>query len=629
MLPNNPSRTVHVKVPEGAGAGCELKVQLDDGAVLKAALPADVEANAGDTLVFVEAADGSWACKLEQSQGTHVVSEEAEPVIVPIPTGVTPGDTKLRVQVADNMVVVPVPLGAVPGRDQLIISKESGSWQAQLQVVVAEGQPPNEEGLTQPGRQLRMSTLKCGPEGHSRAIEFALAAGAFVSPKIVMGEAPPLFIPGIVAREAIEAGELICKMPASMHMSEVTCREHMGALFKAVERIEEIVEGRRQDQAFTTCVAVLLSEVRDHGHRAKGRWLGQCPPAWDPFAEVMMSVDFDFHPYWRWITDRDKMAEVLKPSFEFDHIEAMIGDLLSMHATLSQKLNTELLGGGLELGMFLRANLCLLTRQFGTPTRGPSLVPVVDLFNHSHAAGVKSQWDLVEDALVFRAIRRHEVGEELFISYGEEKSNALLFRTYGFTLPSQVETVWTFSCCTESLLQILQRKGAGSEASKGWMAAREALERCLSPVVELNFHSQYLCDIFRTALEAVAFAGCDVVECFRELFAQKVAQLDEDPALQAHLKALRSVRCKDATSAAFWTELEGTQEKLAEDEEEALRVKMGEYLCATLHLEALALCSGACIASGCLAQAGRLKQELRSALESLKDGKLLPRVGQN
>eukprot|EP00971_Amphidinium_carterae_P068539 1356972-Amphidinium_carterae.2 len=70
----------------------------------------------------------------------------------------------------------------------------------------------------------------------------------------------------------------------------------------------------------------------------------------------------------------------------------------------------------------------------------------------------------------------------------------------------------------------------------------------------------------------------------------------------------------------------------------------GEYLCATLHLEALALCSGACIASGyqrlaeqthvfgllcrersdgenarCLAQAGRLKQELRSALESLKD----------
>eukprot|EP00971_Amphidinium_carterae_P180615 3582259-Amphidinium_carterae.1 len=112
-------------------------------------------------------------------------------------------------------------------------------------------------------------------------------------------------------------------------------------------------------------------------------------------AKVMMSVDFDFHPYWRWnsggsltrthkhvnqgpwkhaaatigaifyfnkvsgtarwritaasggvpgflisqcstrlrhskqqfcmrwITDRDKMAEVLKPSFEFDHIEAM------------------------------------------------------------------------------------------------------------------------------------------------------------------------------------------------------------------------------------------------------------------------------------------------------------------
>ena len=47
---------------------------------------------------------------------------------------------------------------------------------------------------------------------HSKLASVPQAAGGFFSPKLVRGALPPLHIPGVLAREAIEEHEVVCRI---------------------------------------------------------------------------------------------------------------------------------------------------------------------------------------------------------------------------------------------------------------------------------------------------------------------------------------------------------------------------------------------------------------------------------
>jgi len=75
-----------------------------------------------------------------------------------------------------------------------------------------------------------------------------------------------------------------------------------------------------------------------------------------------------------------------------------------------------------------------------------TMVPALDCFNHGgESSGLQKFLDAERGEFVLTATRAHARGEELLFSYGR-KSNVLLFRAHGFTLPPQLEPSWTFIC---------------------------------------------------------------------------------------------------------------------------------------------------------------------------------------
>merc|ERR1712190_483187 len=75
----------------------------------------------------------------------------------------------------------------------------------------------------------------------------------------------------------------------------------------------------------------------------------------------------------------------------------------------------------------------------------------MDCFNHSNMRpGAHQSWDLEGDKMVLKALRDHDAGEEIFITYGDH-SNPLLLRTYGFAVPPADEASWTVSIAAGDL----------------------------------------------------------------------------------------------------------------------------------------------------------------------------------
>ncbi|CAE8637927.1 unnamed protein product, partial [Polarella glacialis] len=134
---------------------------------------------------------------------------------------------------------------------------------------------------------------------------------------------------------------------------------------------------------------------------------------------------------------------VFGASNESEYYVDMVTDLVSLHTAVSRGCTEEALGGRVpEVEMFLRARLCLLSRVFQTCCDS-TLVPVADLLNHANEPSVLWNWDAEGQAMVITAVKAHRRGEELFTSYGT-RSNVLLYRTYGFTLPPMDEPAWTY-----------------------------------------------------------------------------------------------------------------------------------------------------------------------------------------
>ena len=120
-----------------------------------------------------------------------------------------------------------------------------------------------------------------------------------------------------------------------------------------------------------------------------------------------------------------------------------MSEIIQVSELIHNYAEDEIPNPGYDIGDFLRARLCLVSRKFGSP-QGNSLCPVVDLMNHSNDPGAVVTWNTAEEKSVVRALRAHSAGEEVCISY-EALSNPMMLRQYGFTLPPEMEPGWTFA----------------------------------------------------------------------------------------------------------------------------------------------------------------------------------------
>mmetsp|Transcript_128367 Transcript_128367/g.359333 ORF Transcript_128367/g.359333 Transcript_128367/m.359333 type:complete len:291 (+) Transcript_128367:2-874(+) len=275
----------------------------------------------------------------------------------------------------------------------------------------------------------------------------------------------------------------------------------------------------------------------------------------------------------------------------------MTGDIVAMFQCLQRHVDPSLLGKNFDLGLFLQARLCILTRVFHLD--GDScMVPVSDLFNHSEDPTVAWSWDDEGKAMVLSATRAHEPGEELLISYGH-RSNVLLFRTYGFTLPPWSEPGWTVL-----LLGTARPVGLFQD----FLPARHQ-----SLVLHLESDIVQTCLV--TALNACKDRRRDPEEFLRRICAECMARYEEDSALAPALAGLRLARAADPTSAAWWDHVgEG-----AGWEEQCLRVKMSEYLCLLAHAEVLDVLAGSLAEDQCLALAAKARKVLVEGFKLLRE----------
>jgi len=248
-----------------------------------------------------------------------------------------------------------------------------------------------------------------------------------------------------------------------------------------------------------------------------------------------------------------------------------------------------------EAGLFLQAKLCLLSREFGTP-HGSALVPICDFCNHSNNPGAHQSWDLQTDTFVVKALRAHRAGEEICITYGMH-SCPILWRTYGFVLPPRQEPRWTFACQVCEFQHWCRNNNESNEGAHARELA-EALEDDFPAMAELQVESDELTDSIRAILRAGNSTGCNAEAMLRGFLADRLELFGKDPQLHPLLAALRRARDAEPRNGAWWDAMDEEGSALPDQvsarslEEQALWVKMSEYLCLTVHVEALDLSLG-------------------------------------
>merc|ERR1712151_141435 len=97
----------------------------------------------------------------------------------------------------------------------------------------------------------------------------------------------------------------------------------------------------------------------------------------------------------------------------------------------------------------------------------------------------------------------------------------------------------------------------------------------------------------------------------------KIAFYEQDAKLRPALDALAKVRDADRGSAAWWTEM--SSESASFEEEQAMWVKMSEYLCLIAHIEALAVAAEKLPEAHCLVRSAGLRTNLASELQALRE----------
>ncbi|CAE8621762.1 unnamed protein product, partial [Polarella glacialis] len=479
----------------------------------------------------------------------------------------------------------------------------------------------------------------------------ARAAGVSVSHKLVYRQVLGADgLKGMVAGEAVLAGEELACIPGQFFLSRGSLREAVGpAFFEAAAATEPVMP----DSVTAACLAVLFSkslagfdeqQQQQQQPRQQQPAMGSIEAVWAWHCAVLLDQSFDAHPYVRAIANPELTGALLQPSCLSARTLAYANQIIDDASAIMQGSPGKLLASVVPGPVCFHAYLCIISRGF----ENGALVPIADCFNHSADPGVA--WDI--DSLgnmVLTAARNHSKGEELSISYGE-KSNPLLFREYGFTLPGSQEPCWEY---------VLQ---GDEEQLEKVMGEHQFDLAGFLPEEMLRLSSQELDDSLLEALRASSGNGQAAAARLRQLCCICLEPYLRDGLLQGSLAALRQRRAVGGASCgggAWDWEVRGENEEEEEQQEEqqqeeqqqqqkqqqqqqqkqqqdkqeesasdarqiqrrsfsqaCVRVKMSEYLCLTAHVEALDCAAGLLQEDQCLAEAAAMRHALMNALES-------------
>lgn len=576
---------VVVEVPKNVRPGVtKLAVDVDDDSELHILVP--VEAAVGDRLRISKESDGPWTCVVLKSQPLYDMANRqlgspgSENCMLQllVPANIKPGETKMQVYISESeQVQLSVPENASPG-DLVELVRSTQSWTAKFtrdRYTVASDPKSNLAVMA----DLAKTSSQAGLDVEA-AVErlFAVAkeAGCFVSPKIKRGCVPPLNIPGLVAVEAIEEGEELIRVPSKFHITPPSVEIAAPALAQA-SKASSLPEQRRLEALHAFFVARLLADAQERAvssekastSNAFNRWTAteHQKKIWEAYADTLLTEDFSYHPFRLAACSPAEMRGHLSPSQEAEYYIDMATDLMSLHETMLRSSEAAGMPETLEAEMFLRARMSAQTRVFQTCV-DTTLVPVADLLNHSPTLtpGVLWSWDAEAEAMIVRAVRAHNPGEELFTTYGA-RSNMLLYRTYGFTLHPINEPSFTYIIRPHLVRPIM----------KIFLDDEDARPLIL---LETSHIDDSLCQV----LNKVGKKGGNATEFLRLLCARSRWGYEQDERIRPALEALKRAREKDSGSHTWWEHIDEEHKDLVQ--QDAVRVIMSEYLCLTAHIEA-------------------------------------------
>lgn len=441
----------------------------------------------------------------------------------------------------------------------------------------------------------------------------ALEGGAFVSTKIERSALPPLLIPGLIVRESLHEGEEILRIPRRLQLTLQLVQELVAELIPAVRALPT-------DKVRVECpevVAFITKRLHTLEEFATSDW---DDASWlDLLLGMQLSEDFRYMPH-RSLIDDSNAKEVLMPSPEAHNAMWNEAAYCESHEAISKQVPAEVRGAKFDLDLFRRSHLLLLTRTFARPTTDQRCiehccVPIADMFNHSSDPNSTYEFDISSGDLSVRVNRDVAVGDELFITYGREKSNVRLFRTYGFTMAPAVEPSWSFRVWPTMTTEVYERF---------------LPERVHGKVLDLE--AKRVDSTTKLAMQAAADHGADASDFLRAVCDHFQGQYEADSALRPALEELRQVREHQPGCACWWTSEEKLVEALHSSmnssssssklfAQNALRVKMSEYLCLLAHIEALDILSGASQANKCLDKSVELSELLGQTLESIREAR--------
>jgi len=535
-----------------------------------------------------------------------------------VPAKVVPGKTRLEVRIDEfDTLLMTVPPGAVPG-DRLTARKictgsKSDKWECCLvrtKTHFGKGREPMDAIANIPPLRAPAGD---GDAVYEQLVASLRAAGGYVNDKVARGCVPPLCIPGIVARNPLEAGEIIFRVPVRLHLSPSMVERVAPDFHKALVGL-----GQESAGVFHIFLAWLLVSSEDRavarqagGGNSDGPWPGintdsDVWEVWERYADGLVGEDFAYHPYRTAAADPEGLRKKLEPCAETEFLLDRVSDLIETHRTICSTRPSQTMALAqrrLPLEMFFRAKLSLISRVFLTDDES-ALVPGIDLINHASGtdAGVEWRWDGVAREMTARTCRPHQAGEELFQSYGD-RSNLLLYRTYGFTQVPEVEPSWSYVVQPQCAFHIYEDFLPGSQSGLAIMLDSARMDETLCK-----------------ALNTVSARRCDPGEFLRLVCARCLWAYDADAMLKPALQALQQARTTNPSSCNWWLGLAGTVEgqRLAEDV--GVRLKMCEYLCLVAHLEAVDAAAGRLPEDQCLERCEQLRMVVRDGLSTLREG---------
>lgn len=453
----------------------------------------------------------------------------------------------------------------------------------------------------------------------SRLVQRVCDAGAFVSPKIRRSAQSPLTVPGIVASQPLRKPEEIIRIPTAVQLTLVAIQELGDELVEAVSAFTS-ENVRIECPEVVSFVAKRLHSLEARGPSCEDGQDGWHDATWlDLLLGMQLGADFRYMPHRRLIDDKNA-RRVLLPSPEVHNAEWNEAAYRDAHQTIIRHVSAEIRGPAFDLDRFVQSHLLLLTRTFGKTNASEKstvhcCVPVADMFNHSTAPNATWEFDSNGDFVVV-VTRSISPEEEVYISYGRDKSNVRLFRTYGFTVGPEVEPSWSFRVWPTLAREVYSQ----------FLPERERRK-----VIDLEIRR--VDETARIALQACQENGHEPVEFLRALCTHFRVKYEADEPLQVALNALRRARALDPSSSAWWrygeeASVQAFCSAMSSDStdrctdrdfaQNALRVKMSEYLCIVAHIEAIDLISGTAQEESCLDRASELRRQLAKALRTAR-----------